>query len=140
MKRIWFLLALVVTISCSMTDEEKIARILSSDELYIQQNTYGGLAGYHEQYFHIKQSEYEGLMIIDEGTDYQTFVRMDEKRELLKAFLKEAVESTDSEKTMSNSCVTGIDSEYIIKSGLTKLTLRPNAKCDSIFNLIVTTE
>jgi len=126
-----------MTISCNKTDSAKIDRILNADEFYVQQNTYGGIAGYREQHFHVKKGEYETLMIIDEGTDYQTFVRMEGKGDLLKAFLNEAIATNDPKKTMSNSCVTGIDSEYIIKNGLTTLTLRPSTKSDSIFNLIV---
>ena len=128
---------LLATISCSKTDNEKMERILDADEFYIQKNTYGGLAGYHEQHFHWKKGEYETLIIIDEGTDYQTFVRMEGKEDLLKAFLKEAVATNVPRKSMSNSCVTGIDSEYIIRNGLTKLRLKPSSESDSIFSLIV---
>jgi len=120
-----------------MTDEEKLDKILNSEELSIQQNTYGGLAGYSEQEFHLKIGEYETLLIVDEGTDYQTFVQMEEKKELLKSFILEAYKTNNPDKKMSNSCLTGIDSEYILKSGLTTLKLRPDEKCDSIFGQII---
>ena len=136
-KLLFFIFGILIFSSCSKTDEEKLNTILNSEELTIQQNTYGGIAGYSEQIFNLKKGQYESLLIIDEGTDYQTFVRMDEKKELLKSFIRNAYESNTPNKEMSNSCVTGIDSEYILKSGWTTLKLRPNAKCDSIFNLIV---
>lgn len=136
-KLLFWLVGILAFSSCSKTDEQKLETILNSDELTIQQNTYGGIAGYSEQIFKLKKGEYELLLIIDEGTDYQTFVRMDEKKELLKSFIRDAYENNNPNKEMSNSCVTGIDSEYILKSGLTTLKLRPDEKCDSIFNLIV---
>ena len=136
-KILFFLFGILTFSSCSMTDEEKLDEILNSEELTIQQNTFGGIAGYYEQTFHLKKGEYESLLLIDEGTDYQTFVRMDEKKELLKLFIREAYESNNPNKKMSNSCLTGIDSEYILKSGWTTVTLRPDEKCDSIFSLIV---
>ncbi len=120
-----------------MKDEEKLDKILNSEELTIQQNTFGGITGYYEQIFHLKKGEYESLLLIDEGTDYQTFVRIQEKKELLKLFIRKAYESNNPDKKMSNSCLTGINSEYIIRSGWTTLTLRPDEKCDSIFSLIV---
>jgi len=136
-KLFFWIMAILVISSCSKTDEEKLDTILNSDEITIQRNTYGGIAGYSEQIFNLKKGEYESLLIIDIGTDYQTFVRMDEKKELLKSFIRDAYESHNPNKEMSNSCVTGIDSEYILKSGWTTLKLRPDEKCDSIFNLIV---
>lgn len=138
MKRtIYVLSILFMTISCNKTDNAKIEGILDAEDVYIQQNTYGGMAGYHEQHFHLKKGEFETLMIINEGTDYQNFVRMEGKEDLLKAFLEEAVATDDPGKSMSNSCVTGMDSEYIIKNGLTTVTLRPGTKSDSIFDLIL---
>jgi len=134
---LFYLIGILIFSSCTLSDEEKLDKILNSEELTIQQNTYGGIAGYYEQVFNLKKGEYESLLIIDEGTDYQTFVRMDEKKELLKSFIKDAYESNNPNKEMSNSCVTGIDSEYILKSGWTTLKVRPDKKCDSIFNLIV---
>jgi len=136
-KTLFFFLVILSLYSCSMTDKEKLDKILNSEELFIQWNVYGGYAGYSEQEFHLKNGEYEKLLIIDEGTDYQTFVQMEEKKELLKLFILEAYKTNIPEKKMSNSCVTGIDSEYVFKSGLTNLKLRPNGKCDSIFSLIV---
>ena len=42
-----------------MKDEEKLDKILNSEELTIQQNTFGGITGYYEQIFHLKKGEYE---------------------------------------------------------------------------------
>jgi hypothetical protein len=136
-KLLFFIIGILILSSCSRADEEKLYKILNSQDLTIQQNIYGGIAGYSEQTFSMKKGEYETLLIIDQGTDYQTFVRMDEKKELLKSFIKKAYETNNPNKEMSNSCFTGIDSEYILKSGFVTLTFRPNKKCDSIFNLIV---
>ncbi|MFY0675260.1 MAG: hypothetical protein JXQ87_17830 [Bacteroidia bacterium] len=136
-KLLFFIFGICIFSSCGKTDQEKLDKILKSEELTIQQNTFGGIAGYSEQVFNLKNGEYESLLIIDKGTDYQTFVRMDEKEELLKTFIIKAYESSNLDKEMSNSCVTGIDTEYILKSGLTTLVLRPNKKCDSLFNAIV---
>lgn len=134
------LLALFTLVtSCHKIDNAKLDQMLNSDELYIQKNTYGGIAGYYEQHFHLKKGDYEALLIIDEGTDYQTFIRMEKKKELLRMFLREAFASNDPNKSMSNSCVTGVDHEYIIKNNWTSLILRPNEKSDSIFNLILHT-
>lgn len=136
-KTLTYFLVILAFSNCSMTDEEKLNKILDSEELTIQLNTFGGIVGYHEQIFRLKKGEHESLMLINEGTDYQTFVRMEEKKELLKSFILEAYQSNNPNRQMSNSCLTGIDSEYIIKSGWTSLTFRPNEKCDSIFGLIV---
>lgn len=120
-----------------MTDKEKLEEVLNSEELTIQKNTYGGIAGYYEQNFHFKKGEYESLLIIDEGTDYQTFVQMNQKRDLLILFINEAYKANNPNKKMSNSCMTGVDSEYLINSNGTMLTFTPDEKCDSIFNLII---
>jgi len=134
--RTFLFVIFTMIMSCNMTDNEKIERILNADELYIQQNTYGGIGGYYEELFHLKKGGCGRHMVIDLGIDSQTFICMEEKEELLKEFLKEAAATNDPQKTMSNSCF-GIDSEYIIKNGWTTLTLRPSEKSDSIFSLIV---
>lgn len=134
---LFYLIGISFFSSCMMTDQEKLDKILKSDELVIQQNTYGGIAGYSEQMFHLKKGEYDTLMIINEDTDYQTFIQMNKKKELLKLFIKEAYNTNKPNNEMSNSCMTGIDLEYILKNGFTTLTLRPDEKCDSIFNLII---
>jgi hypothetical protein len=131
------IVGLFVFSSCSISDAEKLDKILNAEELLIQQKNYGGVAGYYERTFCLKKTETETLMIVDKGSDYQTFVRMDEKKELLKLFIHKAYESNNPNKEMSNSCLTGIDTEYILRSGFTVLTLRPDASCDSIFNLII---
>ncbi|WMI68240.1 hypothetical protein [Mangrovimonas sp. YM274] len=120
-----------------MTDQEKLDKILSSEELTIQRNIYGGIAGYYEQKFNLIEGDYEKLIIIEKGTDYQTFVRMEKKMDLLKSFIANAYKTNNPDKKMSNSCITGIDSEYIIKSGFTTLKLRPDQDSDSIFELII---
>jgi hypothetical protein len=133
----FFVIGILSLSSCSMTNDEKLDKILNSEEIFIQQNTYGGIAGYYEQEFHLKKGEYETLLILDEGTDYQTFIRMEDKKGILKSFINEAYKTDKPNRKMSNSCMTGIDSEYILKSGLTTLKLRPDEKCDSIFGLII---
>jgi hypothetical protein len=120
-----------------MTNKEKFEKILNAEELYIQENIYGGIIGYGEREFHLKKGKHETLMILELGTDYQTFVRMEDKKELFKSFIKEAYKSHVPEKKMSSSCMTGVDFEYIFKSGNTKLTLRPDEKTHSIFNQII---
>ena len=77
------------------------------------------------------------MLIKNEGTDYQTFVQIDNERKLLKEFIIEAYKSNNPEKEMSNSCIGGVDTEYLLKSGLTSMKFRPNEKCDSIFHLIL---
>ncbi|MBL3659004.1 hypothetical protein [Fulvivirga sediminis] len=132
-----FLMILMLA-ACVVPNEKRLDKIINAQELRIQLNTYGGFAGYSEQNYHLKKSDYENLLIIDEGTDYQTFIRMDEeKKQLLKQFLEEAYKSNDPDKEMSNSCMTGIDTEYIVRSGLTKLRLVPNEKSDSLFWMMV---
>lgn len=136
-------LALILMMTtCYQTDNERaLNAILNAEELTIQLNSYGGLVGYHEQHFHLKKGEYETLLVIDEGTDYQTFTRIDdEEKALLKQFVAEAYKSNNPNKKMSNSCVTGIDSEYIIESGLARLRLVPNERYDSLFWMIVNDE
>ena len=132
-----YLILILLLASCSMTDEEKLDKILRSEELTIQQNTYGGIAGYYEQEFNLIKSDYEPLIIIDKGTDYQTFVRMEEKMDLLKTFITTTYQTNNPDRKMSNSCMTGLDSEYIFKSGFTTLKLRPDKESDSIFGLII---
>lgn len=136
-KLFFYIIGILIFSSCSMTDEEKLAEIISSEELIIQQNIYGGIAGYYEQEFNLIKGEYEPLLIIDKGTDYQTFVRMKNKMDLLKSFINTAYETNNPDRKMSNSCMTGVNSEYIFKSGFTSLKLRPNEECDSIFGLII---
>jgi len=126
--------------SCSKSEEEKFNQILNSDNLEIQINGYGGIAGYFEQKLYLKKNDIESLIIIDKGTDYQTFVRVDDDRKLLKEFITEAYKTNVPEKKYISSCIGGIDYEYILKSGFNKLELKPSRKCDSIFGLIMNYE
>ena len=134
---LYIILVMIGFMGCNMSDEEKLKKILNSDDMYIQLNISGGIGGYSVQKFHLKKGEIESLLIINEGTDYQTFVRMEDRENLLKLFIQEAVRTNKPDREMSNSCVTGVDSEYILKSGFTVLKLRPDKRCDSIFELLI---
>jgi hypothetical protein len=131
---------ILIFTSCNKLEEEKFNQILNSDNLEIQVNGYGGIAGYFEQKLYLKKNEFESLIIIDKGTDYQTFVRVDNDRKLLKEFITEAYKTNEPDKKYISSCIGGIDYEYILQSGFTKLKLKPNRKCDSIFGLIMNYE
>ncbi len=136
-KILLLLLSFSILISCKLTEKEKFEKILKSKELFIQQNIYGGYVGYAERKFHVKEGENETLMIIEPGTDNQTFIQIEEKKELLKSFIKEAFKTNNPDKKMSNSCFIGVDFEYIFKSGNITLKLRPDNKTHSIFNQII---
>jgi len=126
--------------SCNISEEKKFNQILNSENLEIQINGYGGIAGYFEQKLYLKKNEFESLIIIDKGTDYQTFVRIDDDRKLLKEFITEAFNTNEPDKKYISSCIGGINYEYILKSGFTKLKLKPSQKCDSIFGLIMSSK
>ncbi|CAL2082890.1 conserved hypothetical protein [Tenacibaculum dicentrarchi] len=134
---LYLTLIIFIFASCNKSEEEKFNQILNSENLEIQINGYGGIAGYFEQKLYLKKNEFESLIIIDKGTDYQTFVRIDNERKLLKEFIVEAYKTNEPDKKHISSCIGGIDYEYILKSGLTKLKLKPSRKCDSIFDLIL---
>ncbi|PXY01480.1 hypothetical protein DF185_08325 [Marinifilum breve] len=136
-KILLILLSFSFLTSCELTEEEKLQKILTCENLFIQQNIYGGIVGYGERKFHLKEGKHETLLIIEPGTDYQTFIRMEGKKKLLKLFIKEAFKTNNPGKKMSNSCLTGVDFEYIFKSGNTTLTLRPDERTNSIFNQII---
>lgn len=126
--------------SCKTTNKEKLKKIISSNEVIFQENAYGGIAGYSERKFHFKRSESETLLIIDTGTDYQTFIPMDNKKELFISFIKEAYKTNNPGKKLSNSCMTGVDFEYIFKCSCTTLKLRPDLKASSILHQLIHTE
>lgn len=112
--------------------------ILNAEDLKIYVNTYGGIGGYGEQEYHLKKETYEDLLIADEGTDYQTYIPMDDnKKELLKKSIMVAYETNNPAKELSSSCVTGIDHSYIFESGFTKLEVLPGKRADSIFQLVL---
>ncbi len=137
LKSLFLILVSGITLGCQVNENEKFDSILNSQDIFIQKNTYGGLIGYQSNYFHLKQGQYEPLLIINEGTDYQTFIRMENKNELFKSFLKVAYQTNTPNKEMHTTCIGGYDSEYIIVAGYTSLKLKPDRACDSIFNLII---
>ncbi|MFK8046401.1 MAG: hypothetical protein AB8B72_12970 [Crocinitomicaceae bacterium] len=134
------LIYLSVTLFACMgckTDKEKLNTLINSSELYIQQNTYGGLFGYSEILHHIYISENELVLVVNEGMESkQRVIITPNKKSQLDLFIRSSFISNEPEKKMSNSCM-GLDQEYVISSGFTKLTFRPDYKCDSIFNEIV---
>lgn len=137
MYKLFLTIIFLCSVSCSMSDADKYKKILNAEELYIQRNFYGGFLGYGEEEYHIKKVEFETLLFKNEGRDYQTFVRMKDKKALLKTFIKKAYNTNIPDRPMSNSCMAGVDYEYILKSGFTTLKLRPEKECDSLFYLLL---
>ena len=127
----------LVFASCNKTDEEKLNVILNSENIEIQVIGYGGLAGRFEYNLYVKKNDFESLIIIEKGTDYQTFVTIRDDRKLLNEFFTKSVETNNPEKQFSPSCIGPNDYEYIFKSGLTKLKVKPSTECDSIFSIIM---
>ncbi|MFL5730623.1 MAG: hypothetical protein ACJ75J_14140 [Cytophagaceae bacterium] len=125
--------------ACAKTDKEKLDIFLTSEEYMIRRNTYGGIAGYYEEEFILKYGNHGDLLMLEgEGTDYQSFVRVDEaKKKLLNKFIVESYKVNDTKKELSSSCLTGLDHEYIFKRGFTELRLIPDHKCDSLFEIIL---
>ncbi|ARV15372.1 hypothetical protein BTO07_09565 [Polaribacter sp. SA4-12] len=111
--------------------------ILNSENIEIQVNVYGGLPGYSEYNLFVKKNDFESLIIIDKGTDYQTFVTIRDDRKLLNEFFMKSVETNNPEKQYRSSCIGPNNYEYIFKSGMTKLKVKPSRECDSIFSIIM---
>jgi hypothetical protein len=123
--------------SCSLTDKEKLDKILASEELYIQLNIYGGFGGYSEQKYFLKKDNNQMFLISNYETEDQIYTQLNGRESLLKSFILESYNTNMEEREMSSSCMTGFDTEYIFRTGYTTLKLRPEKKCDSIFNLIL---
>ncbi len=133
----YLILLILVVVSCNKSGDEKLDKILNSENLEIQINGYGGIAGYFETKLYLKKTKFESIIIIDKDTNYQTFIRIEDNRKLLKEFISECYKTNEPNKEIISSCIGGIDYEYIFKSGFTKLKLNPNRKCDSLFSYIL---
>ena len=129
MRLIRIFVLIVLSACSSLTEQEKLERLLASDQLKIQRNFYGGLAGYGEEVFYLE--------LIENMNEYKIGpVSRRSESELVRSFINDAYATSDKEKVMSESCL-GIDREYILSTGSTSLTVRPDEKCDSIFELII---
>lgn len=125
--------------NCNQNEEEKLHKILNAKEIDIQRNTYGGLAGYTEQYFYLKKDQSQALLVMDKGSSNEKIIRLKPTNLLFESFLKRAFKSHHPQKVMSNSCLTGVDCEYIFSTG-TSLKLKPDQQSDSLFDQIITNE
>lgn len=106
-------------------------------ELEIQENTFGGIGGYGETMYHIYNDGSQDILVMNEDQENEKVVLMTKtKQDQLDQFLELSFETNVRDRTMSNSCM-GLDTEYIISSGFTEVTLRPDTQADSIFRLIV---
>lgn len=116
--------------------KEKLDRILKSDDIHVKYKWYGGYVGYSEGNYHFMLHKYDTLVIKEEGTDYQTFERLNKtKMDLLKQSLTNSFNAHNPEMEMSGSC-SNFSQEIYVRSGLTIINIKPE-RTDTVFGTVV---
>lgn len=110
---------------------------MNSDNLEIHEIRYGGITGSYIIEYIVNKNDYESLIITGKGSDYQTYIPINDDRQLLYRFINRSFKTHDPYKKMIASCMSSSGSEYILKSGKISLRLKPDRKCDSIFQLLL---
>ncbi len=118
--------------------EIKLMKVLKSDDFHIKRVIYGGIGGRGESNYHYISQKYDTLLIMDEGTNYQEFVKLtSEKRNKLKQYLIESFKSHDPNNVLMGSCM-NFETEIQLRSGFNLIYLKPiNDDFDSLFYHVI---
>lgn len=112
--------------------EVKLNRILKSDNIHVRYEMYGGYAGYSESSFHFIKEKYDSLVILEEGTKFQTYKEMDTKKfKLLETSLKTSLKNHDPDLELHGDC-SHFSHEVYVRGGLTIIRIKPT-NSDTIF-------
>ena len=122
--------------SCKeLSKQEKFEIIISSDEYYIREHYFGGIAGRIVSMYKVKTGEYP-MMIREEGTDYQTYIDLERSNKiiaLMDTFLITVIRSDDPDKHVYGGCMFH-DAKYDFINSRYSIELKPELKSVRAFD------
>lgn len=130
---------LILFNSCTLSDEQLLEEIEQTERIQIKQTFYGGIGGSGEIDYTLKRSGYfekkdDWVLIRDEGSQFQTYILLDSSQvNTFRLFVREAIESHDSNREYSKTCDSSDPSEYNIRIGSYSRHLQPDNQTDSMF-------
>lgn len=132
-------LLLITLNSCSISDGELLVEIEQASTIEITKTFHGSIAGSGQIEYTLKKSrDYEAIeewiLIRDEGSQFRTYIPLDSAQlNTFRQFVKEAINSHDSKRVYTNSCMSQDPCEYDIHVSGYSRHLQPDEKTDSLF-------
>lgn len=123
--------------SCKeLSKQEKFQEIITSDQYHIRLHHYGGITGYSTKLYKVQTGKYP-ILIQDEGTKYQTYIRLSNTRHaLMDTFLTHSISSHNPNKIMRGGCMF-MDQKYDFINGKYSIQLKPNHIAVDAFNELI---